>query len=163
MWKTYYIDTELRRQHAADNRGSRPATWWVQFGLQLASVELLTFLHGLHHLLAVVQPLVLLVQSPSTLPDERAAAQTQCFTGLNEVHSEFGAIGGHTAPAAHILFIFQLVSRYVDAPSMQLFLNVYCLSKWHRSVPRLAAWLPQVMMHHKWHGVPGQFGLPHTQ
>ena len=159
-WKTYYIDTELRRQHAEDNRGSRPATWWVQFGLQLASVELLTFVHGLHHLLAAVQPLVLLVQSPSTLPEERADSQTQCFTKLNEVHSAFGAIGGHTAPAAHILFIFQLISRYVDAPSMQFFLSVYCLSKWHRSVPRLAAWLPEVMMHHKWQGCPVSLDYP---
>ena len=99
------------------NRGSRPASWWVQFGLQLASVELLTFVHGLHHLLAVVQPLVLLVQSPSTLPEERADAQTRCFTRLNELQSAFGAIGG--TQGAHILFIFQLTSRYIDAPSMQ--------------------------------------------
>ena len=108
--------------------------------------------------------MVLLVQSPAALPEERAYAQSQCFKKLTQILMDISDFSGspsssHGTVPHHMMFIFQLVYSYVDARSMERFLSVYMLSRWHRSMAKLAAWLPQALMHSRWEGC--QISLDH--
>ena len=119
-WRGYDLDTELRRHHAEEGRGTRTVSWWAQFGLQLASAELLTCVHGLDPVLEVVRPLVLLVQSPAAFPEERAYAQSPCLKQLTQLlldicefsgsPSEFSGSpsSSHSTVPRHMLVRFHL-------------------------------------------------------